>query len=137
MRGAHAASTTTADTKVVAPGRGEELGVRPRAGERGVALVGIVQHERHEPADQLDAVTLEHGAERVRLARQEARVRRARRRWMPSDVISPRTRSASSITPQPGTSQTPQEMGPAPMRSPTADRSERSLARWSAPGEIH
>ena len=57
------------------------------------------------------------------------RARRARAASMPSETISASTRSASSITPQPGTSQTPHEIGPAPIRSVTM----ASPIAWSAP----
>ena len=55
------------------PGRGEQLGGRTSLGERRLALAGVVEHERDESADQLNAVAVEHLDERVRVAGQEPR----------------------------------------------------------------
>jgi hypothetical protein len=41
-------------------------------GQRGLPLIGIVEHERHEAADHLEIVFRTHGAQRLRLVRQVA-----------------------------------------------------------------
>ena len=72
-RGAdHARSSTAVDTSTPWPTAARRVAASAAAAERGVARLRVVQHDRHEGADQLQAVPFQDGAQEVGVRREEA-----------------------------------------------------------------
>ena len=81
----------------------------PRA--RAPSAVASCTTTRHEAADEAQPVAVEQRAHGGAVERQPAERRRARSPAGRATAISDSTRSGGSCRPQPGTSQTPHEMG--------------------------
>ena len=114
----HAASTTAAATNTSAPAAASSAAIRS-ASARAASRRRLVQDERDEGGDEAQAVAVELRAQLVRVEREIARAGPAPWRAARATPSRPARARAAACRPQPGTSQTPHEIGAPASRRPS------------------